>query len=33
MAHGHDVERFNRWASRYDQHWMQRVIFDRRARP
>jgi ubiquinone/menaquinone biosynthesis C-methylase UbiE len=28
VAHGHDVERFNRWASDYDQHWMQRVIFE-----
>jgi ubiquinone/menaquinone biosynthesis C-methylase UbiE len=27
MAHGHDVDRFNRWAKDYDQHWMQRVIF------
>ncbi len=27
MAHGHDVDRFNRWASGYDQHWMQRIIF------
>lgn len=28
MAHGHDVDRFNRWASSYDKHWMQRIIFD-----
>ncbi len=28
MAHGHDVDRFNRWAGDYDQHWMQRVIFE-----
>ena len=28
VAHGHDVERFNRWASDYDQHWMQRIIFE-----
>lgn len=27
MAHGHDVDRFNRWAISYDRHWMQRVIF------
>lgn len=27
MGHGHDVERFNRWASTYDRHWMQRIIF------
>lgn len=27
MAHGHDVDRFNRWASTYDRHWMQRIIF------
>jgi len=27
MAHGHDVDRFNRWAPGYDQHWMQRRIF------
>ncbi len=27
-AHGHDVDRFNRWAAGYDQHWMQRKIFD-----
>jgi ubiquinone/menaquinone biosynthesis C-methylase UbiE len=28
VAHGHDVDRFNRWAGDYDQHWMQRVIFE-----
>lgn len=28
MAHGNDVDRFNRWASEYDRHWMQRVIFE-----
>ncbi len=28
MAHTHDVERFNRWARGYDQHWMQRTIFE-----
>ena len=28
MAHRHDVDRFNRWAGDYDQHWMQRVIFE-----
>ena len=27
MAHGHDVDRFNRWASTYDRHWMQRIMF------
>ena len=27
MAHGHDVDRFNSWASTYDRHWMQRIIF------
>ncbi len=25
--HGHDIDRFNRWASTYDRHWMQRIIF------
>jgi len=25
--HGHDIDRFNRWASTYDRHWMQRLIF------
>jgi hypothetical protein len=28
VAHGHDVERFNRWAGDYDRHWMQRVVFE-----
>jgi ubiquinone/menaquinone biosynthesis C-methylase UbiE len=28
MAHRHDVDRFNRWASNYDDHWMQRIIFE-----
>src|SRR5712692_2210137 len=28
MAHRHDVDRFNRWASSYDRHWMQRIIFN-----
>jgi ubiquinone/menaquinone biosynthesis C-methylase UbiE len=28
MAHGHDVDRFNRWATTYDRHWMQRLIFN-----
>jgi ubiquinone/menaquinone biosynthesis C-methylase UbiE len=28
MAQGHDVDRFNRWASSYDSHWMQRIIFE-----
>lgn len=27
MAHGHDVDRFNRWATTYDRHWMQRIVF------
>jgi ubiquinone/menaquinone biosynthesis C-methylase UbiE len=27
MAHGHDIDRFNRWAPTYDQHWMQRRLF------
>jgi ubiquinone/menaquinone biosynthesis C-methylase UbiE len=27
MAHGHDVDRFNRWAGSYDRHWMQRIFF------
>jgi ubiquinone/menaquinone biosynthesis C-methylase UbiE len=26
MTHGHDVDRFNRWAGTYDRHWMQRII-------
>jgi ubiquinone/menaquinone biosynthesis C-methylase UbiE len=28
MIHGHDVDRFNRWAGTYDRHWMQRLLFD-----
>ena len=28
MAHSHDVDRFNRWATTYDRHWMQRIIFN-----
>lgn len=28
MAHGHDVDRFNRWAPGYDRHWLQRIVFD-----
>ena len=28
MAHRHDVDRFNRWATTYDRHWMRRIIFD-----
>ena len=28
MTHGHDVDRFNRWAGTYDRHWMQRIIFE-----
>src|SRR5229473_5202090 len=28
MAHRHDVDRFNRWATTYDRHWMQRIIFN-----
>jgi ubiquinone/menaquinone biosynthesis C-methylase UbiE len=28
MIHGHDVDRFNRWATTYDRHWMQRLIFN-----
>ncbi|HEX9100353.1 MAG TPA: class I SAM-dependent methyltransferase [Candidatus Dormibacteraeota bacterium] len=27
MSHVHDVDRFNRWASTYDRHWMQRIVF------
>ncbi len=27
MTHGHDVDRFNRWATTYDRHWMQRIVF------
>lgn len=28
MAHGHDIDRFNRWATTYDRHWMQRIVFN-----
>jgi ubiquinone/menaquinone biosynthesis C-methylase UbiE len=28
MAHGHDVDRFNRWAGTYDRYWLQRIIFE-----
>ncbi|HEY8863624.1 MAG TPA: class I SAM-dependent methyltransferase [Candidatus Dormibacteraeota bacterium] len=28
MVHGHDEDRFNRWAGTYDRHWMQRIIFE-----
>jgi ubiquinone/menaquinone biosynthesis C-methylase UbiE len=28
MPHGHNDDRFNRWAATYDRHWMQRIIFD-----
>ena len=28
VTHGHDADRFNRWASTYDRHWMQRIIFE-----
>jgi ubiquinone/menaquinone biosynthesis C-methylase UbiE len=28
MTHGHDGDRFNRWANTYDRHWMQRIIFE-----
>ncbi len=28
MPHGHDVDRFDRWATSYDRHWMQRAIFE-----
>ena len=28
MAHGHDVERFNRWAKTYDRHFLQRRVFE-----
>jgi len=28
MPHGHDVERFNQMAERYERHWLQRVVFD-----
>jgi ubiquinone/menaquinone biosynthesis C-methylase UbiE len=27
MAQHRDIDRFNRWASTYDRHWMQRLIF------
>ena len=27
-SHSHAVDRFNRWASTYDEHWMQRIIFE-----
>jgi ubiquinone/menaquinone biosynthesis C-methylase UbiE len=27
MAHGHDVDGFDHWASTYDRHWMQRIMF------
>jgi ubiquinone/menaquinone biosynthesis C-methylase UbiE len=29
MARHRDIDRFNRWASTYDRHWMQRLIFGR----
>jgi ubiquinone/menaquinone biosynthesis C-methylase UbiE len=29
MAQHRDIDRFNRWASTYDRHWMQRLIFGR----
>ncbi len=29
MARHRDIDRFNRWASAYDRHWMQRLIFGR----
>ena len=28
MNHRHDVDRFNRWASTYDRHWLQRMVFE-----
>lgn len=28
MSHGHDIDRFNRWAGTYDRHWMQRIILE-----
>ncbi len=28
MVKGHDVERFNRWASTYDRHHLQRLVFE-----
>jgi ubiquinone/menaquinone biosynthesis C-methylase UbiE len=27
MSHSHDVDRFNSWATTYERHWMQRIIF------
>lgn len=27
MSHRRDVDRFDRWATTYDRHWMQRVLF------
>jgi ubiquinone/menaquinone biosynthesis C-methylase UbiE len=29
MAQHRDIDHFNRWASTYDRHWMQRLIFGR----
>ena len=28
MGPSRDVERFDRWATTYDRHWMQRVVFE-----
>ena len=28
MGPGRDVDRFDRWATSYDRHWMQRVVFE-----
>jgi ubiquinone/menaquinone biosynthesis C-methylase UbiE len=28
MAHGHDVDRFNRWAPTYDRHHLQHLVFE-----
>jgi len=28
VAHGHDVDRFNRWAPTYDRHHLQRLVFE-----
>jgi ubiquinone/menaquinone biosynthesis C-methylase UbiE len=28
MAHGHDVDRFDRWAPTYDRHRLQRLVFE-----
>lgn len=28
MAHGHDVDRFDRWAPSYDRHRLQRLVFE-----